>query len=109
MVTDTPYLAIACPDGGLTPTKDGKAPRFQDTTDGLSSTVFVVETNPMVPWTKPVDATDLEAIRNSGLHSGMGFHVGLGDDAVVFIAKSIDSAVWKALTTRSGGEISTSK
>lgn len=107
--TDTPYLAIASPDGGLTLTKEGKAPRSQDTTDGLSSTVFVVETNPMVPWTKPVDATDLEAIRNSGLHSGMGFHVGLGDGAVVFIAKSIDSAVWKALSTRSGGEISTSK
>ena len=107
--SDTPYLAVASPDGGLTLTKEGKAPRFQDTTDGLSSTVFVVETNPMVPWTKPVDATDLEAIRNSGLHSGMGFHVGLGDGAVVFIAKSIDSTVWKALTTRSGGETSTSK
>ncbi|MCU0719739.1 MAG: DUF1559 domain-containing protein [Pirellula sp.] len=109
MGTDTPYLAIASPDGGLTPTKDGKAPRFQDATDGFNSTVFVVETNPMVPWTKPVDATDLEAIRKTPLHNGLGFHVGLGDGAVVFIANSIDPLVWKALSTRSGGEISTSK
>jgi hypothetical protein len=106
---DTPYLAVSSPDGGLTLSKEGKAPRFQDATDGLNGTVFVVETKPMVPWTKPVDAADIEAVRNTPIHSGLGFHVGLGDGAVVFIAKSIDSAVWKALSTRSGGEISTSK
>jgi hypothetical protein len=107
--TDTPYLAIASSDGGLTLSKEGKAPRFQDVTDGLSSTAFVVETNPMVPWSKPVDATDLEAIRKTPLHNSLGFHVGLGDGAVVFITNSIDPLVWKAISTRSGGETSTSK
>ncbi len=101
---DTPYQAIASQDGGLTLTDEGKPPRFLNTTDGTSNTVFLVETKPMVPWTKPIDVMETVQVRAVAMHKG-GFQAGFGDGSVRFIANSIDQAIWTALTTRSGAEV----
>ncbi len=102
--TETPYLAVVSPDGGLTLTNEGKPPRPADITDGTSNTVFLVESKPMVPWTKPVDATDMDTVRTTPMHTG-GFNMALGDGAVKFISNNIDNHIWTALTTRSGAEV----
>lgn len=102
--TDTPYQAIASNDGGLTLTPAGMPPTFAVVTDGSSNTVFLVETKPMVPWTKPVDVTDADQVREVAVHTG-GFHAGFGDGSVRFIAESINPTLWHALTTRSGREV----
>lgn len=103
----TTYLAIVSEDGGLTPRKDGSAPRFADVTDGLSNTVFFAETKQLVPWTQPVDATDTQTIPQQGSFrtTEPGTVVAMGDGSVHFISKSVDSKVWAALLTRSGGEV----
>jgi len=103
--TQTPYQALVNEGGGLTPGADGQGPKFSEFTDGLSKTLVLVETLPMVPWTKPVDVSDVMAAREVSVRpSEGGFLVARGDGSVVFIANSIDQQVWQALTTRAGGE-----
>lgn len=102
--TETPYQAIASDGGGLTLTKDGQPPGVTDITDGTSNTVFLVETKPMVPWTKPTDLTDSAKQHELVIHPG-GFNSAFGDGSVRFISNSIDEAAWKSITTRSGGEV----
>lgn len=101
--TETPYLAIATDDGGLTPTNEGQPPAPKNVTDGTSNIVFLVETKPMVPWTKPADLTDSAKQRELAIHQG-GFNAAFGDGAVRFISNTIDEALWQALTTRSSGD-----
>lgn len=103
--TQTPYQALVNAGGGLTPGADGQGPKFSEFTDGLSNTLVLVETLPLVPWTKPVDVSDVMAAREVSVRpSEGGFLVARGDGKVVFIANSIDPQVWQALTTRAGGE-----
>lgn len=103
--TQTPYQALVNEGGGLTPGADGQGPRLREFTDGLSNTLVLVETFPMVPWTKPVDVSDVMAAREVSVRpSEGGFLVARGDGSVVFIANSIDQQVWQALTTRAGDE-----
>jgi hypothetical protein len=105
--TETSYLAIVSKDGGLTPRADGKPPKFTDFTDGTSNTVVYAETNKLVPWTQPVDATETAAIPQAGSFrtSEPGTIVAFADGSVRFISASIDAGVWAAMLTRSGGEI----
>lgn len=104
--TQTPYQALVNEGGGLTPGADGKGPKFSEFRDGTSNTVVLVETLPMVPWTKPVDVNDEMAASEVSVRPGEGgFIAARGDGSVAFISNTIDQAVWKALTTRAGGEV----
>lgn len=104
--TQTPYQALVNEGGGLTPGADGKGPKFSEFRDGTSNTVVLVETLPVVPWTKPVDVRDEMAASEVSVRSGEGgFIAARGDGSVAFISNTIDQAVWKALTTRAGGEV----
>lgn len=82
---------------------------FQNVTDGLSNTIMVAETalSSAVTWTQPVDwKADMDRpLAGTGEAHPGGFHVLLGDGAVVFIAKSIDEVLFKALLTRNGREV----
>ncbi|KAA5540420.1 DUF1559 domain-containing protein [Roseiconus nitratireducens] len=81
---------------------------FRDFLDGLSNSLLIVQTNTdsAVPWSKPDDvAIDLEKPLEHFIQEGKpGFHVGLGDGAVIFLTKSIDPGLFKALLTRAGRE-----
>ena len=83
--------------------------RFRDILDGLSNTVMVTETalSDAVTWTQPVDwEVDMEnVLEGTGEAHANGFHVLLGDGAVIFIAKSIDQTLFRGLLTRAGKEV----
>ena len=101
----TPYLAIVSEDGGLT-MKDGREPKFVDISDGLSNTIFLVETTKLVPWTQPVDLSDAAnaPLLGTSRKSDPGIIAAMGDGSVKFIGNNIDLKIWQALITRSGGE-----
>ncbi|MEM8732962.1 MAG: M56 family metallopeptidase [Planctomycetota bacterium] len=105
--TSTPYQTLIGDGGALMPTKAGGLPGWKDFTDGLSNTVMLVETKRLVPWTKPVDIDDTRAVPLIGTsrESEPGIVAGLADGSVRFIAESIDTEIWRGLTTRDGGEV----
>ncbi len=88
---------------------DGEGePRFRDVLDGLSNTIMAVEADASeaVPWSKPANMEldlDNPLPQMGHIHAG-GFHVLMGDGAVIFITHSIDQGLFKALLTRDGGE-----
>ncbi len=83
-------------------------PRFRDVLDGLSNTLMVVEADASEAtiWSKPggleIDWDD-PLPQMGHAHQG-GFHVLMGDGAVIFITHSINLDLFKALLTRAGGE-----
>jgi beta-lactamase regulating signal transducer with metallopeptidase domain len=103
--TDTSYLALV---GESTALGDGeKAVKIRDMTDGTSNTVMIFEVKRKVPWTKPVDiAYDAKGKlpEFKGYHRG-GFHVGICDGSVKFVADSVAEEVLRKLITRNGGEV----
>lgn len=103
--SETPYQAVVTAGGGLTPGAEGQGPAFAEFTDGLHNTLVLVETLPTVPWTKPVDVSDVMAARDVSVRPDEnGFLVARGDGSVIFIANNIAETVWRALNTRAGGE-----
>lgn len=86
---------------------EGKS-QFRSILDGLSNTIMVVEADASqaIEWTKP-DAMEIDLdnpIDQMGhIHMG-GFHVLMGDGAVVFITHAIELNLFKALMTSDGGE-----
>ncbi|MCA9140749.1 MAG: DUF1559 domain-containing protein [Planctomycetales bacterium] len=103
------YTVFQLPVGtGLMFEDDGKR-KFRDVLDGLSNTIMAIETSrgAAVPWTKPddwhVDMQDPLAMTGDSHQNG--FHVLMGDGAVIFIAKSIDLGLFRSLLTRAGGEV----
>ncbi|MFO0847460.1 MAG: DUF1559 domain-containing protein [Gemmataceae bacterium] len=82
--------------------------RLAGVTDGLSNTILIPTAKDAVPWTKP-DELKFDPTGNPlalmGDHYGGGFNVTFGDGSVRFIKTSIDATVFKALITRSGGEV----
>jgi prepilin-type processing-associated H-X9-DG protein len=84
---------------------------FAEVTDGLASTLMVVESAEPVTWTKPEDLPfNNEPARPPGLlgarsnHPG-GFNALFGDGSVRFIKLTINPTTFRALITKSGGEI----
>jgi hypothetical protein len=78
-------------------------------TDGTSNTIMITESKEAVPWSKPDDlAFDPQAAPSlygaGSAHPG-GFNCGLTDGAVRFIKNSIQVITFRALITRSGGEV----
>lgn len=111
------YLAITgkagifvAPADAADATKFPKGVRFADITDGTSNTLLTVAAGDerAVIWTKPDDFNPDEAMSPvrelMGLNRG-GFHAGMADGSVRFIAETIDPAMLEALFTRNGGEV----
>jgi prepilin-type processing-associated H-X9-DG protein len=87
----------------------GKVTRIAAVTDGTSNTIMAVEADRSVPWTKPDDLSfdpqaALAALGASSSHPG-GFNVAMADGSVRFIGSTIDRILFRALVTRSGGEL----
>ena len=90
--------------------EEGKELRFRDCLDGLSNTIMAYEADyksEAVTWTKPERILldrDNPLPQTGHVHQG-GFHVLMGDGAVIFITHSIDLGLFDALLTRAGGEV----
>jgi len=86
----------------------GSAPlKFSDIRDGLSNTLFVIESDEMdaVHWAEPKDQNQLSylaAVKAS--HNG-GRNAVMGDGAVLFLSDNMDQRVASDIATRSGGEV----
>ena len=78
-------------------------------TDGTSNTIMLSESSEAVIWTKPDDLPfDPQAkpsLYGAGSNHPGGCNCGFADGSVRFIKKSINTAVFKALITRAGGEV----
>ncbi len=86
----------------------GEVPlKFSDIRDGLSNTLFVVETDEQdaVHWAEPKDQSQLSylaAVKAS--HSG-GRNAVMGDGSVHFLSDNMDPKMANDIATRSGGEV----
>jgi hypothetical protein len=89
--------------------ESGRGARLAEITDGTSNTLLVVEAKREVPWTKPDDLMLEPAARASlfgagSSHAG-GFYIAMADGSVRFVDHSINPQTFRALVTRSGGEV----
>lgn len=87
----------------------GQDRRFRDILDGLSNTIFVIEasSDQAVVWSKPQDVvvpSDDPFFVTGDAHPG-GFHVSLGDGAVIFITNVLDPETLNAMITAAGREV----
>ena len=60
--------------------------------------------------TSPVPSTDFRFLQSYGFHAARSWHTGganalLGDGSVHMFSDTIDQSTWRALSTRSGGEV----
>lgn len=85
----------------------GKGWRFASFTDGLSSTIAVVEAAESVPWAKPdeLDFVPGRPLPPLGLPGKDGFNALYFDGSVRFIRKAVNPQTLQALITRNGGEV----
>ncbi|MEL6109403.1 MAG: DUF1559 domain-containing protein [Planctomycetota bacterium] len=94
---------------GLMQDESVKQVVFRDVRDGLSNTIMVAETSlaDAVTWTQPVDwEVDMDRpLAGTGEAHVGGFHVLLGDGAVIFIAKSVDETLFRGMLTKAGQEV----
>jgi hypothetical protein len=102
------YTVFQVPVGKGFIFEKGAESRFRNIVDGTSNTVMMFEASrdKAVIWSKPEDAeidTDDPLAAMGDYHVG-GFHVGMADGSVKFIANTIDVDLFNALLTRAGGE-----
>ena len=103
--TATPYRLFVGPgalfDGGT------KMPKFQDVTDGTSSTILYVAATQTVPWAKPQELPFGPGVPLPPLGSPQadGFLVAMADGSVRYLKRTIPDADLRALITRAGGEV----
>ena len=77
-----------------------------DVTDGLSNTVFLVETSAAgAHWAEPKDMDISQLGAPPPGNRAEGNLIGLMDGAVRWVDRSIDPRTWQGLLTRSGGEV----
>ena len=103
----TNYLAVGGKDAVISGIGEGV--RVRDISDGLASTIMLLEVNDnrAVEWTKPADFDWKENNPIDGLgelRGGGGFIVALADGSVQFFRNEIKPEVLKAMFTRAGGE-----
>jgi prepilin-type processing-associated H-X9-DG protein len=107
----TAYRVFSGPTALIHPTRPTQ---LADVTDGLSNTLMVVESSQAVPWTKPDDlVTDDVAPPGAnptphlgaGSHHPGGFNAAFGDGSVRFLKLSVNPQTFRALITKSGGEV----
>jgi prepilin-type processing-associated H-X9-DG protein len=109
--TLTAYRVFSSPNALFHPTR---STRMAEVTDGVSSTLMVVESTQAVPWTKPDDLTLDNAneggprptpLLGAGSHHPGGLNAAFGDGSVRFLKLSINPQTFRALITKSGGEV----
>ena len=105
----TAYRIFAGPGALLDPTRPTG---IEAVTDGMSVTLMVVESTEAVPWTKPDDlpfvndpAPRANPLLGAGSRHPGGIDALFADGSVRFIKLSINPQVFRALITRSGGEV----
>jgi prepilin-type processing-associated H-X9-DG protein len=107
----TAYRVFSGPHALFHPTR--RTP-FTEVTDGISNTIMVVESAQAVPWTKPdelpfdkanANARGQAPLLDAGSRHPGGLNAAFGDGAVRFLKLSINPMVFRALITKSGGEV----
>lgn len=86
----------------------GKELGFRNVTDGLSNTIFCVESAKPVPWTKPDDLPfdpKKDDLPKLGGMFEAGFNCVLCDGSARFIKKDAPKETLKAMITSDGGEV----
>jgi hypothetical protein len=105
----TRYQAIRTEDSAIPALKDGVQPkpnRLSYVRDGTSNTVWLIEAEEGVPWTKPVDYTPDEKEPAKGMAARRDGYLALFLDChTQVLPKGITGDNLKALFTKSGGEI----
>jgi prepilin-type processing-associated H-X9-DG protein len=102
----TAYLAVVGPDGFLVP---GRPRRFEEITDGLASTLAVIEASEedAVPWMAPFDAdafTVMKLDTKAKLHHAGGTNAAMADGSVRFLKADTPAPVRRALLSISGND-----
>jgi len=107
----TTYLAVVTPTSCLRPA----APRPKaDITDGLQSTVDVIEVAPKdsVHWMAPVDANEAMVLSlgpDSKLSHPGGVNVAFCDGRVIFVPATLPKEKWRALISIAGNDDASEK
>jgi prepilin-type processing-associated H-X9-DG protein len=102
----TAYLAVVALDGFLVP---GRSRRFAEITDGLGSTLAVIEASEesAIPWMAPFDADAnlfMNLDQHAKLHHAGGTNVVLGDGSVRFLRVDTPAPARRALLSISGND-----
>jgi prepilin-type processing-associated H-X9-DG protein len=107
----TGYLVVVGPKTEVgstnTPFEPTRGADIQEFFDGTSNTAVVLETDVLVPWTKPEDlrwAPGGPLPQLTSPHAG-GAHVLLADGSARFLKSTIDSHILLGLLTINGGEV----
>jgi prepilin-type processing-associated H-X9-DG protein len=107
----TGYLAIVGPisEFGNTNTafQPNRGVEIREFIDGTSNTVLVLETDTLVPWTKPDDLRwerDGPLPRLASPHAG-GANVLFADGSAKFLKSTIDRLIFLGLLTMNGNEV----
>jgi prepilin-type processing-associated H-X9-DG protein len=102
---NTPYRVFTGP-GTIFEGKDGTNMRTM--TDGISTTLAVVEARESVPWTRPdempLDPNPAVVAGVGSTHPG-GFNALFCDGSVRFLKMTISPVTLRALITKAGGEV----
>ncbi len=105
---ETPFLAIV----GSQTVISKSGTKMRDIQDGTSNTIMLIETEKLVPWTKPEDINfepegempKLEPKYGGNLNVGHGFHVAFADNSIKLIKSYTSARDLRAFFTRSGNE-----
>ena len=107
----TGYMVVVGPkmtvNRANTPFDASRGVELREITDGTSNTVLVVETDALVPWTKPDDLhwqPGAPPFQLKSPHSG-GAHVVLADGQVRFLKITMSPNILQSLLTVNGGEV----
>ena len=107
----TGYLVVVGPATDQfsvnTPFEPTRGADIRHITDGSSQTVLILETNHLIPWTKPDDLSWVPGEPPpliASPHLG-GTHVAFADGAIRFIKKTIDPRTFAAILTINGSEV----
>jgi Protein of unknown function (DUF1559) len=107
----TGYLVVVGPPTDQfsvnTPFEPTRGADIRHITDGASQTVLILETNYLIPWTKPDDLKWAQGESPPALaspHEG-GSHVVFVDGAIRFLKRTMDPRTFATLLTINGGEV----